>query len=187
LSHPRRAPGAIALIALGLLGARPAAAGGLYSEADLGATLFLGEAADSAAPGPALGARVGYHPAPWVGLGVVVAASTHEATAQPPPDGEHFQLYQVGLDLRFRLGVGRVGLFIEGSGGVAAVSTNVLDAPGITSPTRHVSPYLMGGGGVEYHTQSPRFAFGVAGDLSVYTDFGVMRTLGLRLYLRYTQ
>jgi hypothetical protein len=104
-----------------------------------------------------------------------------------PPEDEYFQLYHLGMDLRFRLRVGRIGLFAEGSGGVAFISTNVLDGPGVTSRTRHVSPYLLGGGGLEYHTKNPRFGFGLAGDLAAYTDFTSMQTLGVRVYLRYTQ
>jgi hypothetical protein len=170
-----------------LLAAAPARAGGLYSEADVGARIFLGSAADDAAPGPAIGARLGYQPARWVGLGVLASASIHEATVPPPPEGEYFQLYHVGMDLRFRLRLGRVGLFAEASGGVAAISTNVLDAVEITRPTRHLSPYVLGGAGLEYHTRNPRFGLGVAADLAVHTDFAMTKTLGVRVYLRYTQ
>lgn len=169
-----------------LLVAAPAQAG-LYSEADVGAMIFLGSAADNAAPGPSLGARIGWQPARWIGLGALISASIHEATVPPPPEDEFFQLYHMGMDLRFRLRLGRIGLFAEGSGGVAVISTNVLDAPGVTSPTRHLSPYLLGGGGFEYHTQNPRFGVGIASDVAVYTDFTSMQTLGVRLYLRYTQ
>lgn len=160
---------------------------GVYSEADLGATLFLGSAGKSAAPGPSLGARIGYQPASWIGLGVLLSASVHEATVPPPPEDEFFQLYHMGMDLRFRVRAGRIGLFAEGSGGVAVISTNVLDSVGLTSSTRHLSPYLLAGGGVEYHTQNPRFGLGLAGDWAMYTDFSAMQTVSIRFYLRYTR
>ncbi len=164
-----------------------AAAHDFYSEADLGATIFLGDAANHAAPGPAFGARVGWGPTSWLSLGVLAAGSTHEATVPPPPEGELFQLYQAGIDVRLHARIGRLGLFAEGSGGLAFVSTNILDAVRITNPDRHYGPYLLAGGGFAYHTANPRFAFGLAGDYVTFPDFGFMQSLSVRVYLRYTR
>jgi hypothetical protein len=164
-----------------------AAAHDLTSEAGLGATLFLGSAADNAAPGPAFEARVGWGPTRWLTLGGLVAASTHEATVPPPPSGELFQLYQLGLDLRFAVRAGRVGLFLEGSGGVVFVSTNVLDEVGITEPDRHWGSFLLGGGGIMLHTRNPRFAFGIAGDYVVFPDLDFTQSVTTRVFLRYTR
>ena len=162
-----------------------ASAKGLYSEAGLGATVFLGSTADHAAPGPSMAARLGYAPASWVSIGARVAASMHEATVPPPPEGELFQLYLMGTDVRFQTHFGWFGMFAEGSGGVAIVSTNVLDAVGVTSPTRHLSPYLSGGGGFEYRTDNPRFAIGLAGDWTFMPEFESTQAVTARIYLRY--
>ena len=169
------------------LGASVAEARGVFSEAGLGATIFVGPTAEHADPGPAFSGRLGWAFAPWISLGARVAASVHEATVPPPPRGELFQLYQLGLDARAQLRLGRVGLFAEAGGGVAIVSTNVLDAVGITSPTRHLSPYLAAGAGVELRTGNPRFAFGLAGDFNLYPDFDATQAVGARLYLRYSR
>jgi hypothetical protein len=163
------------------------AKGGFYSEANFGATLFLGKAADSANPGPQVGARLGYGPWSWIHFGIMGSASTHEATVPPPPQGEYFQLYHLGGDLRLKLKVWRLGFFAEGSGGIAIVSTNILDRVELTSPTRHHGPYIQAGGGWDYHTANPRFALGMAGDYTIYPDFGAMQSLQVRVYLRYTK
>ena len=42
--------------------------------------------------------RIGRDLFSWLSLGVYVAASSHEATVPPPPDGEWFQLYRGGAD-----------------------------------------------------------------------------------------
>ena len=164
-----------------------AVARGIYSEAGLGATMFLGPTADHAAPGPAMAARLGYAPTSWVSLGARVAASVHEATVPPPPQGELFQLYLLGTDVRFQTHFGWFGMFAEGSGGVAIVSTNVLDAVGVTSPAHHLSPYVSGGGGLEYRTDNPRFAIGIAGDWALYPEFDATQSITARIYLRYTR
>lgn len=180
---PSQLPLVLVLAAAGTAQAK----GGFYSEADFGATLFLGDAADAAAPGPQLGARVGYGPWSWIHFGALASASVHEATVPPPPEGEYFQLYHLGGDLRLKLNVWRLGFFAEGSGGIAIVSTNILDRVDLTKPTRHYGPYIQAGGGWEYHTANPRFALGMAADYAIYPDFGAMQSLQVRVYLRYTK
>jgi hypothetical protein len=120
-----------------------------------------------------------------VALGLRVAASVHEATVPPPPEGELFQLYHLGTDVRFQARLGRIGLFAEAGAGVAIVSTNVLDAVGVTSPARHLGPYVAAGGGLEYRTKNPRFAFGLGGDFTLYPDFDATQAVSARIYLRY--
>jgi hypothetical protein len=175
------------LAALLLLPLSARAAFHINSEADLGALVFLGGAGDNAAPGPTLGARLGYAPTSWLSLGFVASGSTHEATVPPPPSGELFQLYLLGADVRFSVRAGRIGLFLEGSGGVAIFSTNVLDSVGVTEPGRSLGAYLAGGGGLQYHIANPRFAFGLAGDYTVLPDLGFVSAVAVRVYLRYSR
>jgi hypothetical protein len=164
-----------------------ASAHDFFSEADLGAAIFLGEARHSVQPGPAFGARVGWGPAHWLHFGVLAAGSTHEATVPPPPAGELFQIYQGGLTVRVQGRIGRVGLFVEGAGGLSWITTNVLDQVGLTSADRHWGAFFQGGGGFQYHTQNPRFGLGLAGDYVMYPSFDSMQALSVRVYLRYTR
>jgi hypothetical protein len=174
------------LLLLALLAA-PAQAASLYSEADLGALIFLGDAGAHAEPGPVLGARLGLGMTSWLSLGACAAGSTHEAVVPTPSVGQYFQLYQTGIDLRVGGRIGHVGLFAEGGGGWAFFSTNILDAAGITQPYRHDGPYLTAGGGLDYRTDNPRYAFGLASDVAIYPDLGDLRTVSVRLYLRYSR
>jgi hypothetical protein len=175
-------------LALALLAAAgPAHALDFYSEADLGATVFLGSAADHAAPGPSLGGRVGLGVLPWLSLGGAVAGSTHAADVPTPSVGQYFQLYQAAFDVRARVRLGAISLFAEGGGGWAWISTNILDSVGLTQPYRHDGPFLDAGGGLEYATDNPRYAFGLAGDYTTYTEFGSMQNVAVRVYLRYTK
>lgn len=175
------------LVGVGVVAtAAPVRAGGIFSEAGLGAQLFLGDGANYAAPGPAFGVRVGYAPTEWLAVGVYVGGSMHAATPPPPPDREFFQMYQMGGDVRWTAPLGRIGLFAEGTGGIAFINTNVLDKVGITQPYRHSGPFLMAGGGIEYHTDNPRFAFGLAGDYGYYPLFSSLISVGIRFSVRYT-
>ncbi len=180
--------GSLPLQALALLAlAGQAHAADFYSEADLGARLFLGPGGDHADPGPALGAGLGLGVLSWLSLGGVVSGSTHQAVVPGPPAGQYFQLYQAGMDVRVRVRAGKIGFFAEGGGGWSWVSTNILDRVDLTQPYRHDGPYLAAGGGLEYATENPRYAFGVAGDWATYPEFGTMQTVSVHVYLRYTK
>jgi hypothetical protein len=172
---------------LTLLVAAPAQAATFFGEADLGAVIFLGSAGDHADPGPALGARLGFGATPWLSFGARLAGSTHQASVPTPSVGQYFQLYETGVDLRAGGTLGAFGLFVEAGGGWSFISTNILDSVGITEPYRHDGPYLSAGAGLEYHTENPRYAVGVAGDYAVYPELGSMQTLSVRVYLRYTK
>src|SRR5262249_14182839 len=156
------ADGAMKKILLLLALAAPAHAATFYGEADLGAVFFLGTAGEHADPGPALGARIGFGPTPRLYFCPRVAGSPHEASVPTPSVGQFFQLYEIGLDIRAAGQVGAFGLFVEGGGGWSFISTNILDSVGVTEPYRHHSPYIGAGGGIEYPTDNPRHALGLA-------------------------
>jgi len=67
-----------------ITGARPASTG-WFAEGGLGAVAFLPKASSDAAIGPALELRVGRGLFSWLGVGLHLAASSHEATVPPPP------------------------------------------------------------------------------------------------------
>src|SRR6185503_17600151 len=79
--------------------ARPASSG-WYAEGGLGAVAFLPSASGDAAVGPAIDVRAGRDLFSWLSLGITLAASSHEATVPPPPEGEWFQLYRGTADAR---------------------------------------------------------------------------------------
>src|SRR5690606_18217703 len=80
----------------GTAAARPASTG-FFAEGGLGGLAFIPKR--NAALGPSMNLRVGRDLFSWLSLGLVVGASSHEATVPPPPEDEWFQLYRGGADL----------------------------------------------------------------------------------------
>jgi hypothetical protein len=166
--------------------ARPASQG-WYAEGGLGAVTFLPSASKSAAPGPALDLRVGRDLFSFLSLGVVVAASSHEATVPAPPEGEWFQLYRAGAEARIGGRFDRIAIFVEGGAGFALISSNVLGgAAMITEPGENFSIAFHAGGGLEYQIENRHYAFGLAVDGFLLPQFDAIRAIDARLYLRYT-
>src|SRR6185369_4269001 len=109
------------LVALcGTAAARPAASG-WFAEGGLGAVAFLPKASRDADVGPALDLRIGRDLFAWLSVGISLAASSHQATVPPPPEGEWFQLYRVGGDARLGGRFDRFAPFIEGGVGVSMI------------------------------------------------------------------
>lgn len=165
--------------------ARPASSG-WFAEGGLGAVAFLPAAASSAEPGPALSLRAGYDLFPWLSVGIELAASSHEATVPPPPEGEWFQLYRGGGDARIGGRFGRMALFVEGGAGLAMISSNVLGKVMITEPGESFSIAFHAGAGLEYQLENRHYAFGLAGNAFLLPQFDALRAIDSRLYLRYT-
>lgn len=164
---------------------RPASVG-TYAEAGMGATAFLGSAAGYSAVGPVLDLRVGRDLASWFSLGVRLAASTHEATVPPPPEGEYYQLYSAAADMRLGFRTGRMGGFIEGHVGGSMMSSNILAKVAILEPGEQLSLVYGGGAGAEYQMENRHYAFGLAGHWMMMPQFASTQGISARLYLRYT-
>jgi hypothetical protein len=162
------------------------AASGFFAEAGLGAVAFLPKTSTDAAIGPALQLRLGYDLFSWFSVGIFVAASNHEATVPPPPEGEWFQLYRGGADGRLGGRIERIAFFIEGGAGLAMISSNVLQKVMITDPGEKYSITFHGGGGLEYQLENRHYAFGVGVDGFLVPQFATMKAIDSRLYLRYT-
>src|SRR3569623_2656240 len=113
--------------------ARPASTG-FFAEGGRGAVAFLPSASSDAAVGPAMQLRVGRDLFSFLSLGVDVAASSHEATVPPPPEGQWFQLYRGGADARLGGRFDRLALFLEGGIGASMMSSNVLEKVKILAP-----------------------------------------------------
>ncbi len=137
-------------------------------------------------PVRASGAQLGWGPVPWLFIGGLAAASTHEATVGPTPSGQYFQLYRLGGELRIAAHVGQVGFFLAPAGGYAILSSNLLDEAGVTKTDSNHALFIGGSGGLEWRTQNPRFAFGLAGEADVIPDFN-LTAVSVQFYLRYTK
>ncbi len=177
--------GALASIPAAPATARPASSG-WYAEGGLGAVAFLPGASDDAAIGPAFHLRVGRDLFSWLSVGIVLAASSHEATVPPPPDGEWFQLYRGAGDVRLGGRFDRIALFVEGGAGLALISSNVLGKVMITDPGEDFTIAFQAGGGVEYQLENRHYAFGLAADAFLLPQFDALRAIDTRIYLRYT-
>ena len=165
--------------------ARPASSG-WYAEGGLGAVAFLPKHADDAAVGPTIDVRIGRDLFSWLSLGISLAASSHEATVDPPPEGEWFQLYRGGGDLRIGGRFDRVALFIEGGVGVAIISSNILDKVMVTEPGENTSLAVFGGAGFEYQLENRHYALGLGVDAFLLPQFDTIKAIDSRFYLRYT-
>ena len=165
--------------------ARPASKG-FFAEAGMGAVAFLPPQSKDAAVGPVMTIRAGLDLFSWFSVGAYVAASSHEATVPPPPEGEWFQLYRGGGDARLGGLAGKVAFFVEGGLGVSMVSSNILEKTGRLDPGERFSVTFHGGGGLEYQLVNRHYALGLAVDGFLAPQFSTMKAIESRLYLRYT-
>ncbi|MEO8702179.1 MAG: outer membrane beta-barrel protein [Kofleriaceae bacterium] len=165
--------------------ARPASTG-WYAEGGLGAVALLPPHADDAAIGPAINMRVGRDLFSWLSLGITLAASSHEATVPPPPEGEYFQLYRGGGDLRIGGRFGRIAIFVEGGLGITIISSNILGKVMVTDAGETFSVTFQGGAGLEYQLENRHYALGLATDAFLMPQFDALRAIDSRFYLRYT-
>jgi hypothetical protein len=165
--------------------ARPASTG-WFAEGGLGAVAFLPRAASDASVGPTLDLRIGRDLFSWLSIGVDLAASSHEATVPPPPEGEWFQLYRGSADARLCGRFDRIAAFVEGGAGLAMISSNVLGKVMITDPGERFSIAFHGGVGVQYQLENRHYAIGLAADGFLLPQFAAIRAIDSRLYLRYT-
>jgi opacity protein-like surface antigen len=176
---------ALAGLCGGAADARPASTG-WFAEGGLGAVAFLPKASSDAALGPALDFRVGRDLFSWLSVGVSFAASSHEATVPPPPEGEWFQLYRGGGDARLTFAFDSLAVLLEGGVGLARISSNVLGKVMITDPGEHYSIAFQAGAGLEYQLENRHYAVGLAADGFLLPQFDAIRGIDSRLYLRYT-
>ena len=165
--------------------ARPASSG-WFAEGGLGAVAFLPKTSSDANVGPTLDLRIGRDLFSWLSIGISLAASSHEATVPPPPEGEWFQLYRGSGDARIGARFDTIAAFLEGGAGIAMISSNVLGKVMITDPGERFSIAFHGGAAVQYQLENRHYAIGLAADGFLLPQFAAMRAIDSRLYLRYT-
>jgi hypothetical protein len=175
----------VVLVLAGTADARPASTG-FFAEGGLGAVYFLPPDAKNAVVGPAMTVRLGRDLFSWVSIGGYVAASSHEATVPPPPDGEWFQLYRFGGDMRLGGRAGSIAFFVEGGLGGSLMSSNVLEKVMTVEPGERFSITFHGGAGFEYQFENRHYALGVAVDGFLAPQFDNIKAIDSRIYLRYT-
>jgi len=104
----------------------------------------------------------------------------------PPPEGEWFQLYRGGGDIRIGGRFDRIALFIEGGLGIGVISSNILDKVMVTEPGETFSLAVSAGAGFEYQLENRHYALGLAVDAFLLPQFDAIKALDTRFYLRYT-
>jgi len=160
---------------------------GLYGEAELGTLMFLADAREQLGFGTALGARVGYDLMRWAAIQVHAFGSTHTTHfGDAPQSGQLLQIYQGTAELKLTIRFGQLAALAFGGAGVARLSTNLLGTTGLTDPEVQEGAVLLGGAGVDYHTLSRHFSFGVLASFARYLAIHAPGAVGLSTYVRYT-
>lgn len=159
---------------------------GVFASGEVGALALLGRPSRFASPGPAFGVRIGYDILRVLALQLHGVGASLDATTPPPTSGQAFQTYLYTAELRVSLPLGRISIFFEGGGGLAQVSSNVLDGVGVTRGNTF-SPAAIGGAGLDYHTLNRHFSFGLGSDFFWLQAFSNAPGLLVDAYLRYTR
>lgn len=160
---------------------------GLFVEAEVGTALFLGEARRALGPGAALGVRLGYDLTRWAALALHGTGSSHATDfPQRPQSGELLQFFQGAGELRLCVPLRRFSIFGVAVGGMGRFSTNLLGTTGLARPDARLTPLYGGRLGVDYHTASRHFSFGLSAGFARLTRIDTTGVLGSALYLRYT-
>jgi hypothetical protein len=158
---------------------------GLYTEGEIGALIFLGTAQDRIGPGVALGGRVGYDLTRWLALQLHAIGSTHETKfAGMPQAGQIIQLYQSTAELKATIRIVQTSIFLEGGGGLARLSTNILETVGGSGQRNGLT--AGGGAGVDYHSLSRHFSVGLRAGYFWLRDIKSSAQITATAYLRYT-
>jgi hypothetical protein len=160
---------------------------GLYGDAEAGALIFLGGADKSLGTGMAVGARFGFDLFSWAAVQLHGVGSTHVTRfAGRPQDGQLLQIYQGTAELKLAVPIGQWSIAAFGGGGMARLSSNLLGTAGLTGANTLTSPVITGGGGVDYHTRSRHFSFGLNVAFVKLQNVRTTGAVSTAAYVRYT-
>jgi hypothetical protein len=159
---------------------------GWFLDGEAGALVFLGRAGRYAAAGPTIGLRTGYDALRWMAFQLHFAGASNDANLPPPTLGQTFQTYLLDLEVRLALQLRRFQLYAQAGAGAAALSSNVLEAVGVTHGQLW-SVAVLAGGGLDYHTLNRHFSFGLNLDYVFFGNFTNTHALSATGFLKYTQ
>jgi hypothetical protein len=147
----------------------------------------VGEAGASLRPGVAVGARLGYDLFSLLALQLHAVGSTH-TTRFPdmPQSGQLLQLYQATAEAKLTVRFGQLAVAAVGGGGMGRLSSNLLGTTGLTEPDVQNTLVVLGGLGLDYHTMSRHFSFGLGVNFARYLQVHTAGALAATAGVRYT-
>ena len=149
----------------------PPRSSGIVLESSVGALGHLGPLKNVSPTAPWFSFRLGFEPLKWLmlfGEADVAFATTSYATRPPDPRG--YALYGFGGGLRFTVRpTDWLGIYVQGSAGVAEVSEDVLFVYGYTKADA-LNLYYGGALGLEWYQVSPHLALAVHGGVRSYDE-----------------
>jgi hypothetical protein len=142
---------------------------GLTVESGVGAMMHLGPLRNISPTSPRFQLKVGFEPLKWLmAFAETDLTFSNTSYAHPPPPPRTYHLFGFGAGLRFTLAFAeRFGAYLEGSAGLAEVSSDVLEVYGYSHATQ-LKPYFGGLMGFDWYPLNPRFAFSVSGGARSY-------------------
>ena len=142
---------------------------GITVESGVGALSHLVPLSHITPTSPWFHLKVGFEPFRWLLLFAETdLAFSNTGYSHPPPPPRTYRLYGFGGGLRGTVSFGeRFGVYLEGSGGIAQTSSDVLEAYGYLHATDW-SPYFGGRLGFEWYPVNPHLAVSVHGGVRSY-------------------
>jgi opacity protein-like surface antigen len=161
---------------------------GIFADAEAGPTFFLGRAAHPMGVGTTVGVRVGYDLLRFVAVQAHVFGSTHRTDfAGAPQSDQILQLYVAAAELKLSVPIDRFTPFAFGGAGVARFSSNLLSTTTLlTDRDAQTMPAFTGGAGLDYHTLSRHFSFGLLGTFQRLAKLRAPGAVAATAYVRYT-
>lgn len=142
---------------------------GVTVESSVGAMSHLGPLSHITPTSPWFHLKVGFEPWRWL-LAFAETDLTFSNTsyAHPPPPARTYRLYGFGGGVRGTLAFSeRFGAYVEGSGGLAETSADVLEIYGYRKATKW-SPYFGGQLGLDWYPVNPHLALSLHGGVRSY-------------------
>ena len=133
---------------------------GIYTQGDLGAVTVFGPVGSHLGPGAAVGLAAGYDLTRWLALEARGLGSSHTTNFPGgPQDGELLQLYHLLGAVKVSIRHQHLVVSGDGTAGIVRTSTNLLTSVGFNE--KRTASAFGAGLGVDYHTLSRHFSFGV--------------------------
>jgi hypothetical protein len=142
---------------------------GITVESGVGVASHLGPLSHITPTSPWFHLKVGFEPWRWLMLfGETDLAFSSTSYAHPPPPARTYRMYGFGGGLRGTVAFSeRFGAYLEGSGGVAEASADVLEVYGYRHATEW-SPYFGGQLGLDWYPVNPHLAASLHGGVRSY-------------------